>query len=99
MQIKSKDHYDRVCKEGNWVSYEQAQEIADKARKEKIKPYKISKESEEIIKYASNIKDKRGNLKLGDVAIKKLIDKKAIGKKIPEYMNLPAAYSKKGGFA
>ena len=78
MQIRSKEHYDRVCKEGNWVSYEQAQEIADKARSEKIKPYKVSIESEEIIKYAHQIKDKKGNLKLGDVAIKKLIDKKAI---------------------
>jgi len=99
MQIKSKDHYDRVCKEGGWVSYEQAQEIADKARKEKIKPYKVSKESEELIKYANGIKDKKGNLKLGDVAINKLIEKKVIGKKIPDYMKMPSAYTNKGGFA
>ena len=99
MNIRNKDHYDRVCKEGNWVSYEQAEAIAEKSRKEKIRPYKVSKESEDIIKYANNIKDKKGNIKLGDVAINKLIEKKAIGKKIPEYMNLPAAYSKKGGFS
>ena len=98
MQIKSKEHYDRVCKEGNWVSFEQAQELAEKGRAERIKPYKVSKESQEIIKYAHQIKDKKGNLKLGDVAINKLIEKKAIGKAIPEYMKLPSAYQPKGGF-
>jgi len=99
MQIRNKDHYDRVCKEMGMVTYEQAEEIAAKSRAEKIKPYKVSKESEELIKYANQIKDKKGNLKLGDVAINKLIEKKAIGKKIPEYMNLPSAYQNKGGFA
>ncbi len=98
MQIKNKEHYDRVCKEGGWVSYEQAQEMAEKGRAEKIKPYKISRESEEIIKYAEQIKDKKGNVKLGDRAIKALIDKKAIGKAIPDYMKLPSAYDSKGGF-
>ena len=98
MQIKSKEHYDRVCKEGNWVSFEQAQEIAEKARAEKIKPYKISRESEEIIKYANQIKDSKGKVKLGDVAIGKLIEKKAIGRQIPSYMKLPSAYQPKGGF-
>ena len=99
MQIHSKDHYDKVCKEGNWVSYEQAQEIAEKSRKEKIKDYKISEESNAIIQYAKNIADKKGNVKLGDRAIDKLIEKKAIGKVVPEYMKLPSAYQPKGGFA
>ncbi len=99
MQIKSKDHYDRVCKEGNWVPYEQAQEIAERSRKEKIKPYKISKESEELIKYAKDIKDKKGNLKLSDKAIDKLVERKAIGKQVPSYMQLPSTYQNKGGFA
>lgn len=98
MQIKNKDHYDRVCKERGMVSYEKAQELADKGKKSKIKDYKISKESEDLIRYANNIKDSKGNIKLGDRAIKVLIDKKAIGKKIPDYMKLPEAYSNKGGF-
>ena len=99
MQIRSKEHYERVCREGNWVPFEQAQEIAEKAHATKIKEYKISKESQEIIKYAHQIKDKKGNLKLGDIAIKKLIEKKAIGRAVPDYMKLPSAYSNKGGFS
>lgn len=98
MQIKNKDHYDQVCKEGGWVSYEQAEAMAEKGRKEKIKDYKISKESQELIQYANSIKDKKGNVKLSGKAIDKLIDKKAIGKKIPSYMQLPAAYHQ-GGFS
>lgn len=99
MNIRNKDHYDRVCKERGMVSYEKAAELAEHGKKSKIKDYKISRESEDLIRYANGIKDSKGNLKLGDVAIKALIDKKAIGKKIPDYMKLPAAYSKKGGFA
>ena len=98
MQIKNKDHYDRVCKEGGWVSYEQAQAMAEEGRKAKIKPYKISEESKSIIEHAKNIADKKGHVKLSDRAIDKLIEKKVIGKIIPEYMKLPSAYNK-GGFA
>ena len=99
MQIRSKDHYDKVCKERGMVPIEQAQEMAEKGRIAKIKPYELSKESEEIIKYAHQIKDTKGNLKLGDKAIKALIDKKAIGKVVPDYMKLPSVYSGKGGFS
>lgn len=98
MFIKSKDHYDRVCKEGNWVSDEQAHEIAEASRKEKIKPYKISEESKAIIEHAKNSKTKDGKIKLSDKAIGKLIEKKAINKQIPPYMQLPSAYNK-GGFS
>ncbi len=94
--VKSKDHYERLCKENGMVSFERAEEMA---KSKKSKDYHLSKESEDIIKYAHQIKDSKGNLKLGDVAIKKLIDKKAIGKKIPDYMSLPSAYSNKGGFS
>lgn len=98
MQIRSKAHYDRVCKEGGWVSYEQAQEMADKGKKEKIKDYKISDESLEIINAARQRADKKGNVKLADSAVDALISKKAIGKKIPDYMQLPSYYDGKGGF-
>jgi len=99
MQIRSKDHYDRVCKERGMVSLEQAHELADQGRKDKIKPYEVSKDSEDFIKYANGIKDKNGNLKLGDRAVEALIKKKAIGKVVPEYMKLPSAYQPKGGFS
>ena len=98
MEIKSKDHYDRVCKERNFVSDEQCKEIAEKARKEKIKPYKISEKSLAIINSASQRADKNGNVKLSDRTIDALIANKAIGKKIPDYMKLPQVYDK-GGFS
>lgn len=97
--VKNKDHYDRLCKEHGMVSYEQAQEISEKARQAKIKPYKISEESKAIIEHAKNSKTADGRVKLSDRAISKLIEKKAIGKVIPEYMKLPSAYSDKGGFS
>ena len=99
VHIKNREHYERVCREGNWVPFEKAQEIAENAHRRKIKDYKISKESQEIINYAHQIKDKKGNLKLGDIAIKKLIERKAIGKSVPDYMKLPSAYQNKGGFS
>ena len=99
MQIKNKDHYDRVCKERGYVSYEKCQELADKGRLAKQKPYKISKESEQIIREAKLKSDKKGNVKLSDRQIDVLVKSKAIGKKIPDYMKLPSAYQSKGGFA
>lgn len=96
MQINSRAHYERVCKERGMVSIEEAQELASK---KKPKEYQLSQDSKDIIKYANQIKDSKGRLKLGDVAINKLIEKKAIGKVIPDYMKLPAAYQPKGGFS
>ena len=99
MQIKNKDHYDRVCKEGGYVSDEQAKEMAEAGRKSKIKDYKLSDVSKAIIEHAKNSKTADGKIKLSDRAIDKLIEKKVIGKKIPDYMNLPSAYAKSGGFS
>ena len=98
MQINSKAQYDRVCKERGMVPLEEAQALAEKGRKEKIKDYKISEESQAIIFAAKQTADKKGNIKLGDRAIDKLIQKKAIGRIVPDYMKLPSAYEKKGGF-
>lgn len=97
MQIKNKDHYDRVCKEQGMVSYEKAEELASNARKSKIKPYEISKDALAIIEAAKNSADRKGNVKLSDKTIQAMISKKAIGKKIPDYMKLPAVYNGKGG--
>lgn len=96
--VKNRDHYDRLCKENGMVSYEKAEEMADIARKSKIKPYEISKDALAIIKAAKNSSDNKGNVKLGDKVIKAMIDKKIIGKKIPSYMQLPSSYNGKGGF-
>lgn len=93
--VKNRDHYDRLMKENGMVSFEQAEYLASQ---KKPKEYKASQESLDIIKSAKQIADRKGNVKLGDKAIKALIDKKAIGKKIPSYMQLPSAYQNKGGY-
>ena len=98
MQIRDRAHYERVCKEKGMVPLEQAEEMAAKGRESRTKNYKISDESRAIIEAAKNSKDSKGNIKLGDRAIKALIDRKAIGKTIPDYMKLPSAYQPKGGF-
>ena len=93
--VRSKEHYDRLCKENNMVSFEQAQEMA---AGKKAKEYTISRESEEIIREVKLKADRKGNVKLSDRQIDVLVKKKAIGKKIPDYMKLPSTYQKKGGF-
>lgn len=94
VHVKSKDHYDRLMKESGAISYEKAQELV---KNKKMKEYKISDESLEIIKSAKSHADKNGNVKLSDSAIKALIDRKAIGRKIPSYMKLPSKYTGQGG--
>lgn len=96
--IRGREHYERTMKEQGMVSFEEAKELAEKGAASKVKPYNVSKESLDIIRLAKLIADKKGNVKLGDRAIDALINKKAIGKKIPEYMKLPSVYNK-GGFA
>jgi len=86
VRVKNKEHYERLCKENDMVPFERAKEIAEKSRLDKIKPYKVSPESLAIIESAKQCKDRKGNVKLSDRTIDALVKKKAIGKKIPEYM-------------
>lgn len=84
--VKNKDHYERLMKENNMVSYE---EMQNKSSNKKLKEYAISNEARELIKTAKNSVDKKGNIKLGDRTIQAMIDKGIIHKKIPDYMKLP----------
>jgi hypothetical protein len=93
--VKSKDHYDRLMKENNMVSYET---MMQQAENKKLKPYILSKKAQAIINHASNVKDKKGRVKLSDSAIDAMKEIGAIGKSIPDYMKLPSAYQGKGGF-
>ena len=95
--IRSKEHYERTMAEQGMVSFEQAEEIAEKARQTRIKPYKVSEKSLAIINAAKQSADRKGNVKLSDRTIDALIQKKAIGKKVPSHMNLPSHYQ--GGFS
>ena len=93
--VKNKDHYDRLCKEQGMVSYDKAQA---ECTGPKLKEYKLTKESEQLIKEARLRADSRGNVKLSDKMIDVLVKKGAVGKKVPDYMKLPAHYGKKGSF-
>lgn len=89
--VKNKDHYDRLMKENGMVSHETMQRQAES---KKLKEYKLSKESEDLIRYAKQVKDKKGNVKLSGKAVDMLVKKRAIGQKIPSYMKLPSHYQK-----
>lgn len=93
--VKSKDHYDRLMKENNYIPYEQAVENSKNNGK---KPYLLSRNAQQIIEAAKSSKDSRGNVKLSDRTVDAMRKIGAIGKKIPSYMQLPSAYSNKGGF-
>lgn len=93
--VRSKDHYDRLCKEAGMISYEKAQEMATGP---KTKDYELSKSAQQIIESAKNSKNSKGQVKLSQRTVDAMVKIGAIGKKIPSYMQLPSAYSKKGGF-
>lgn len=89
--VKNKDHYDRLMKENGMVSYEQMQKHAEG---KKLKDYELSERGKSLIRSVSGAKDSKGRVKLGDRAIKAMVDMGAIGKKIPDYMKLPDVYNK-----
>lgn len=93
--VKSKDHYDRLCKEAGMISYDKAQEIASGSKR---KDYKLSNQAKAIIEAARSAKDSKGNVKLGDRTVEAMVKIGAIGKKVPSYMQLPRAYQSVGGF-
>lgn len=91
--VKNKDHYDRLMKENNMITYE---ESVERSKNNGNKPYVTSQKAWDIIKSAKNSKDKNGNVKLSDRTIDAMKSIGAIGKKIPDYMKLPSAYQPKG---
>ncbi len=94
--VKSKDHYDRLMKEGGYVV---AEEGIDRNKNRDGKAYKLSKEAWEIIKTAKNHVGKNGKIgHLPGRTIEAMKKMGAINKNIPNYMKLPTAYTNKGGF-
>lgn len=91
--IPTKDKYDYAMKKYDMVSYEKMQQQAEG---KKLKEYKLSDEAKAIIQAAKMSKDKKGNVKLSERAISAMVKKGALGKKIPNYMQLPAAYQVRG---
>lgn len=94
--VRNKDHYDRLMKENNYVTHEEGQEQNQGMGE---KPYILSKKGWDIIRAAKNSKDSKGRVKLSDRTIDAMKEIGAVGKKIPSYMQLPSAYTGKGGFS
>lgn len=94
--VKSKDHYESLMKQGNYIPYEEQQ---DRVKDNGKKPFELSQKGWDIIKAAKNSKDKHGRVKLSDRTIDAMKEIGAVGKKVPEYMKLPSAYMGKGGFS
>lgn len=92
--VKSKDHYDRLCKEAGMVSVDKFGQTGS-SRKE----YKLSNKAKEIIAAASQIKDKNGKVKLGDRTIEAMKEIGAIKPKADWSKHLPKNLQKVGGFA
>jgi hypothetical protein len=88
--VKSKDHYDRLMKQGGYVSQE---ENDQRVKSSGNKPYELSKNAWDIIEAAKCSKDKKGKVNLSDKTIDAMIGIGAIKKQnIPSYMQLPSAY-------
>lgn len=90
--VRSKAHYERLCQEANMVPASQTKTVT---RKE----YSLSKEAQSIIASAQIRADGKGRVQLSDRTIAAMIKKRAIGKKIPSYMQLPSVYTKGGFYA
>lgn len=95
--IRTKDEYDRACKEAGMISYDEMQRRVE-SNKNKRTEYKPSEKALAIMRHAMDHADKKGNVKLSGRAIEGLKEMKALKPKIPSYMQLPSAYSGKGGF-
>ena len=93
--VRDKDHYDRLMKENNYISYE---ECLDRTKNNGKKPYILSEKARAIIQAAKDSKDKKGRVKLSDRTIDAMKEIGAIKKSIPSHMRLPSSYSDKGGF-
>lgn len=75
--ITSRKHYEEEMAKGGFVSYEKGCELAEKARASQYKPYdKLSDKATELIKSASNMKDRKGKIEAGNRLIEGM---KAVG--------------------
>lgn len=90
--VKNKDHYDRLIKEGNYISYE---ESVDKSKNNGKKPYILSKDAEDILRTVKLKRNSKGEVKLDGKLGEKLVKMGVINKKIPNYMQLPEKYKQK----
>ena len=64
--IRSKREYLNEMAKGNYLPYEKACQVAEKARSNNKKPFALSKKAQEVIQNARNSSDRRGKVHLSD---------------------------------
>lgn len=64
--IKNRRQYYTEMDKGGYVSQEEGERIAQKARENSAKNYELSSKARELINCAKDVADKKGNIKLGD---------------------------------
>lgn len=97
IQIYGKAHYYHEMKKRRMVPYEETERLAEEwDKKHPHKEYDtISPKSMDIIKSLKMTADKHGNIKLGDRAIKAMVE---IGAIATRSEHMPKQYQRTGGF-
>ena len=67
--ISTKRQYENEMQRQGMVSQEKGEELARKAKERNQKPYVLGDKTKDLLTYANSIKDRKGNIKLGDRAI------------------------------
>lgn len=97
--ISSRADYEKAMHEEGMITEEQARRegFTDTPKR---KDYKVKKDTWELLNSLDSTKDSKGNIKLGDVAIKAINDK-IHNAKMAQQNNraLPKHYQDKGGFS
>ena len=92
--ITSRAHYEKEMAKGNFIPFKESEKIVARARRDRDKPYKPSKEALDIMKSARATADKKGNVKLGSRAVDGM---KKLGVSFDSQW-CPSVYKPEGGF-
>lgn len=97
--VSSRADYEKKMREGDYIDYDKATELAAKAKAARTKKYDgLSSDYLSICNEAKARADRKGNFKAPDGLIKAMIDKKIVQKRDAFANMLPSKYQNKGGF-
>jgi len=92
--ITSRDHYEKEMAKGGYVSFEQAEKMAESYKARHSGGYNgISPKAMEVCKAAKEMADKKGNLRIGN-RLQKGMEKVGVSF---DMSKLPKHYQDKGG--
>lgn len=96
VKVEGKAHYEKLMKDGGYVSFEKGEELASKSGKNKAKPYDgLSKEATSFLREVRGMADSRGNIKISDRFVEGL---KKHGVHIGSIDKVKDLSTEKGGF-